>query len=83
MDSPGLGESEQMDEVLMNYLPNAFAFIYILDVSRAGGLDKESTNKVLGGPFYHAWGFLIEVNTRHSHIEKIQRNFKQMKILIP
>lgn len=59
MDSPGLNESEQMDEVLMNYLPNAFAFIYILDVSQAGGLLKESTTKVLGGPFYHKWGFLI------------------------
>ncbi|XP_046839718.1 dual serine/threonine and tyrosine protein kinase-like isoform X2 [Xenia sp. Carnegie-2017] len=46
VDSPGLGESEQMDEVLMNYLPNAFAFIYILDVSRAGGLQKESTIKM-------------------------------------
>ena len=47
MDSPGLGESDKMDEVLMNYLPNAFAYIYILDVARAGGVQRESTLKVL------------------------------------
>ncbi|XP_046839706.1 uncharacterized protein LOC124433902 isoform X1 [Xenia sp. Carnegie-2017] len=46
VDSPGLGESEKMDEILMNYLPNAFAYIYILDVARAGGVQRESTMKM-------------------------------------
>lgn len=46
IDSPGLGESDLMDEVLMNYLPNAFAFIYVIDVSHAGGVNEDLKNKV-------------------------------------
>ena len=32
----------------MNYLPNAFAFIYVIDVSRAGGLQENFREKVGG-----------------------------------
>ena len=46
IDSPGLGESDLMDEVLMNYIPNAFAFIYVIDVSHAGGVNEDLKNKV-------------------------------------
>ena len=46
IDSPGLGESDEMDKVLMNYLPNAFAFIYVLDTSRAGGIQRDMKEKV-------------------------------------
>lgn len=46
IDSPGLGESDQMDQVLMNYLPNAFAFIYVIDVSHAGGMHDDLKKKV-------------------------------------
>jgi hypothetical protein len=35
-----------MDQVLMNYLPNAFAFIYVIDITRAGGLQKDFKEKV-------------------------------------
>jgi hypothetical protein len=35
-----------MDEVLMNYLPNAFAFIYVFDISHAGGLQQDLKEKV-------------------------------------
>ncbi|XP_028400623.1 dual serine/threonine and tyrosine protein kinase-like [Dendronephthya gigantea] len=48
IDSPGLGESDEMDEVLMNYLPNALAFIYVLDMSRAGGIQKDMKEKLMG-----------------------------------
>lgn len=27
VDSPGIGESDIMDDIVVNYLPNAFAFI--------------------------------------------------------
>ena len=46
VDTPGLGESDVMDEVLMNYLPNAFAFIYVIDLTRAGGLQQDFKYKV-------------------------------------
>jgi hypothetical protein len=35
-----------MNQVLMNYLPNAFAFIYVIDITRAGGLQKNFKEKV-------------------------------------
>ncbi|XP_028400657.1 uncharacterized protein LOC114523822 [Dendronephthya gigantea] len=46
IDSPGLGESDDMDEVLMKYLSNALVFIYVLDTSRAGGVQKEIKEKL-------------------------------------
>ena len=46
IDSPGLGESDEMDSVLMRYLPNAFAFIYVIDVSHAGGVQEDLKKKV-------------------------------------
>ena len=35
-----------MDQVLMNYLPNAFAFIYVIDISHAGGVQQDLKVKV-------------------------------------
>ena len=46
IDSPGLGESDDMDQVLMHYLPNAFAFMYVIDVSHAGGIQEDLKKKV-------------------------------------
>lgn len=41
IDSPGVGESEIMDQTLMSYLPNAFAFIYVINSTNAGGIQKD------------------------------------------
>ena len=30
-----------MDEIVVNYLPNAFAFIYVINSSNAGGVQKD------------------------------------------
>ncbi len=35
-----------MDQVLMNHLPNAFAFIYVIDVSHAGGMQQDLKRQV-------------------------------------
>jgi hypothetical protein len=35
-----------MNQVLMNYLPNAFACIYVIDISHAGGLQQDLKEKV-------------------------------------
>ena len=37
-DSPEVGESDIMDDIVVNYLPNAFAFIYVIKSSNAGGV---------------------------------------------
>jgi predicted GTPase len=41
IDSPGVGESEKMDQILMSYLPKAFAFIYVINSANAGGIQKD------------------------------------------
>lgn len=30
-----------MDDIVVNYLPNAFAFIYVINSSLAGGVQKD------------------------------------------
>ena len=40
IDSPGVGESDEMDEIVIQYLPQAFAFIYVIDCTNAGGIQK-------------------------------------------
>ena len=41
VDSPGIGESELMDEEVGEYLPEAFAFIYVIKTDNAGGVQKD------------------------------------------
>lgn len=39
VDSPGVGD--EMDEMVIQYLPEAFAFIYVVNSSNAGGVQKD------------------------------------------
>ena len=41
IDSPGVGESDIMDEIVTRYLPQAFAFIYVINSANAGGVQKD------------------------------------------
>ena len=47
VDRPGVGESDIMDEIVLNYLPNAFAFIYVINNSNAGGVQTDQVSKLL------------------------------------
>ncbi|XP_019616611.1 PREDICTED: uncharacterized protein LOC109464110 isoform X2 [Branchiostoma belcheri] len=47
VDSPGVGESEKMDEVVYDYLQEAFAFIYVINSSNAGGIQKDRLGKLM------------------------------------
>ena len=38
VDSPGIGESEQMTRLVTEYMPKAFGFIYVINSSNAGGV---------------------------------------------
>ena len=40
VDSPEVGESDIMDDIVVNYLPNAFAFICVIKSSNAGGVQS-------------------------------------------
>ena len=44
MDTPGIGEDaigEEITNRLMSYLPNAVAFIYVINSSNSGGLQDD------------------------------------------
>ena len=41
VDSPGIGESAIMDDTVKEYLPNAFAFIYVINSVHAGGIQRD------------------------------------------
>ena len=47
VDSPGVGESDVMDDIVVNYLPNAFAFIYVINSGNAGGVQKDRVSVYL------------------------------------
>ena len=41
VDSPGIGESTIMDDIVKEYLPEAFAFIYVINSGNAGGIQRD------------------------------------------
>lgn len=45
MDTPGIGGSKELTQRLMEYLPNAVSFIFVIDVSKAGGMHKKKASK--------------------------------------
>ncbi|KAL9964111.1 hypothetical protein ACROYT_G027695 [Oculina patagonica] len=47
VDSPGVGESEIMDDMVQEYLPEAFAFIYVINSANAGGIQKDRVEKLI------------------------------------
>lgn len=42
VDSPGVGD--EMDEMVIQYLPAAFAFIYVANSSLGGGVQKDKVS---------------------------------------
>lgn len=45
MDTPGIGGSKEVTERLMEYLPNAVLFIFVIDVSMSGGVRMGRVSK--------------------------------------
>lgn len=43
VDTPGCGDLEQKEvsDMMMSYLPNALAFVFVLNVSNAGGIQDD------------------------------------------
>ncbi|XP_035668158.1 uncharacterized protein LOC118410507 isoform X2 [Branchiostoma floridae] len=47
VDSPGVGENEKLTEMVKKYLPNAFAFMYIINSANAGGVQPDRLGDLL------------------------------------
>ena len=41
MDTPGIGGSGEVIEKLIEYIPNAVTFIFVVNVASAGGMQKD------------------------------------------
>lgn len=41
VDTPGIGDSLEYRTMLEEYIPKAVAFVIVMDVSRAGGLQRD------------------------------------------
>ena len=41
VDSPGIGDSEQVSKITLEYLSQACAFIYVINSPNAGGLQDD------------------------------------------
>ncbi|XP_062595928.1 uncharacterized protein in xynA 3'region-like [Saccostrea cucullata] len=47
VDTPGIGGSGDYSEKLMEYLPNAVSFIFVVDVASAGGMQNDRLPHIL------------------------------------
>jgi len=47
VDSPGIGDTEQVNKIALAYLPQACAFIYVLNSSNVGGLQEDRLLRIL------------------------------------
>lgn len=41
VDSPGIGDSEQVNNITLKYLAQAYAFIYVINSANAGGIQED------------------------------------------
>lgn len=41
VDSPGIGDSKRVRTIALEYLPQASAFIYVINSQDAGGVQKD------------------------------------------
>lgn len=47
VDTPGFGGAMEFTQKLMEYLPNAVSFIFVLSVERAGGMQDDRVNIIV------------------------------------
>ncbi|XP_022806969.1 uncharacterized protein LOC111344030 [Stylophora pistillata] len=48
VDSPGVGENEAMNKFVLDYLSEAFCFIYVINSTNAGGVQEDRLLMLLG-----------------------------------
>lgn len=47
MDTPGIGGSGEVTQKLIDYLPSAISFIFVINVGSAGGLQTDRVNIII------------------------------------
>lgn len=63
VDTPGLGDIDQQDVAkrMMDYLPNALAFVFVINVAAAGGLQKDRVKTISCFTSFYTirWGYCL------------------------
>ena len=44
VDTPGLGESQDLDDIVYQYLPQVFAFIFVLTAANSDGINNNTVS---------------------------------------
>jgi len=65
VDSPGIGDSEHVSKIVFEYMPQAFAFIYVINTSNAGGVQEDRVNKPLFS-LIHSQNILVKDKNKNS-----------------
>ena len=47
VDSPGVGDNKDIGEIVLQYMPQAFAFIYVINTPNAGGVQEDRVSLLL------------------------------------
>lgn len=47
VDTPGIGENERLDNILLDFLPHAVSFVVIINAKNAGGIHENRLSKIM------------------------------------
>ena len=66
VDTPGIGDQnqEQAANLMMEYLPNAFAIVFVLSVANSGGIQ---TDRVFTNSHFHVYFVKVEINFKDGN----------------
>lgn len=61
VDTPGIGDIDQQEVAkrMMDYLPNALAFFFVINVAAAGGIQKDRVRTIRSLFFYFFSVYII------------------------
>lgn len=45
VDTPGIGENTNLDSILLDFLPHAVSFVFIVNAKNAGGIHEDRVSK--------------------------------------
>jgi hypothetical protein len=84
VDTPGISGAREMNSMLMDFLPNAFGFIFVIDASRAGGVEDDRVwqNFILRALYFFQLfkdleNYLITVYTFFFALQKISQPLRK------
>lgn len=47
VDTPGIGENDKLDQILLDFLPHAVSFVFVVNAKNAGGIHEDRISKIL------------------------------------